>query len=127
VRERIKVLMYNGWRTRGIAEQAGVSYNTVRYVRTGHRPTIHRDSAAAILSLPTQTPIATHSTALVPARSTLRLLDRLRKHHSLEEIARECGVSRKSLPQPGQHSVQARTAKRIREAASRIKARRAAS
>jgi hypothetical protein len=121
VRERIRLLGYNGWRTRGIAEQSGVSYNTVRYCRNGWRPTIHRDSAAAIMSLPLQTPIPTDSTALVPARSTLRMIERLRKHHSLAAIARECGVSVKSLPQPKQHSVQARTAKRIKEASARLR------
>ncbi|MHB1324010.1 MAG: hypothetical protein ACYCXZ_06670 [Coriobacteriia bacterium] len=122
VAEHIKVLIYNGWRTRGIAEQAGVSYNTVRYCRTGRRPTIHRDSAAAIMSLPLQTPIPTDSSALVPARSTLRLIARLNKHHSMEAIAREVGVSRKALPQQGQHSVQARTAKRVKDAAARLRA-----
>jgi hypothetical protein len=59
--------------------------------------------------------------ALVPARSTLRMIERLRKHHSLAAIARECGVSVKSLPQPKQHSVQARTAKRIKEASARLR------
>ncbi len=117
VRDYIRRLVYNGWRTRGIAEQAGVSYNTVRYCRTGRRPTIHRDSAEAILSLPLQTPIPTDSTALVPARSTLRRIERLRAHHTLDEIAAAVGVSRKSLPQPGQRSVQARTAKRVETAA----------
>jgi len=126
VAERIKVLGYNGWRTRGIAEQAGVSYNTVRYCRNGRRPKIHRDSAAAIMALPHQTPLMSDSTALVPARSTLRTIERLRRHHSLEEIGRECGVSRKSLPVQGQRSVQARTAKRVREAAKRLRARRRA-
>ncbi len=121
VRSHIRELMHNGWRTRGIAEQAWVSYNTVRYCRTGRRTAIHRDSAAAILSLPLQTPFPTDSTALVPARSTLRLIERLRRTHSLDEIAAAAGVSRKSLPQHGQRSVQARTAKRYREAAAKLR------
>jgi len=121
VAEHIERLIRLGWRTRGIAEQAGVSYNTVRYCRTGRRPAIHRDSAAAILSL-TLRALPTDSTALVPARPTLELIERLnRSGVSLEAIAREVGVSRKSLPQPGQRSVQARTAKRVREAAERVR------
>lgn len=120
VRAHIKTLMHHGWKTRAIAEQAGVSYNTVRYCRTGRRPTIHRDSAAAILEL-TTVPLVTPSSALVPARPTLLLIERLRKDHSLEAIATACGLSRKSLPQPGQRSVQARTALRVKEAAARLR------
>jgi hypothetical protein len=124
VRDYIRLLIWNGWRTRGVAEQAGVAYNTVRYCRTQRRPTMTRDSAAAILSLPLQTPLPSDSTALVPARSTLRLIERLRKHYTLTAIADACGVSRRSLPQVGQHSVQARVARRVVEAAKSLRAAR---
>jgi hypothetical protein len=123
VRAYIVRLRHNGWRTRGIAEQSGIPYATVRALREGRRVKVNRDAAEAIASLPLQTPILTDSTALVPARSTLRLIERLRKHHSLERIAAEVGISRKSLPQKWQHSVQARTARKVREAADRLQGR----
>ena len=123
-RRHIAVLIYNGWRTRGIAEQAGVSYNTVRYCRTQRRTRIHRDSAAAILSLPIQTPMGTASTALVPARSTLRLIARLHAQgFTMTAIAAECGWTRRSLPKAGQHSVQARTALNVKSAAETLRKR----
>lgn len=126
IRDRIKVLEYNGWRWRGISEQAAVSYASVRDCRTGKRARVHREFAEAVMSLPLQTPIPTDSTALVPARSTLRLLERLRRQYGLRATAEACGVHWTSLPHRGQHSVQARTAKRIREAADRLDAQRGA-
>jgi hypothetical protein len=120
VREHIRKLMYSGWRTRAIAEQAALSYNTVRYVRKGWRTRITRESAEAILTL-TCVPLATTSTALVPARPTLQRIERLRRRFSLQAIADAAGVTRRALPQPGQRSVQARTARRIRDAAERLR------
>jgi AraC-like DNA-binding protein len=123
VAARIETLLRNGWRTRAIAEQAGVSYNTVRYCHNGWRPGIRRDSAAAIMSLPAQAPIPTASSALVPARAALRLIERLQADgFPTERIAQECGVSRRSLPQRGQRSVQARTYKRLVDASARLRA-----
>lgn len=127
MREHLRTLLYNGWRTRGIAEQSGVPYGTVRRYREGRYDDgtpvrfVLRDNADAILALPLQTPIPTDSTALVPARSTLNLISRLTRDYSLEQIASVCGVSRRALPQKGQHSVQARTAKRVREAARKLR------
>lgn len=121
VKEHILKLMRMGWGTRAIAEQAAVSYNTVRYVRTDRRSRISKECADAILTL-RGAPLCTTSTALVPATPTLRLLERLRRTFSLEEIAGAAGISRKSLPRHGQRSVQARTAKRIRDAADRLRA-----
>lgn len=122
VRRHMAMLRHNGWRTRGIAEQSGVCYSTVRNLREGNYPRVNRDSAACIMELST-VPLATDSTALVPARPTLLRIERLRRSgHSLEAIAAEVGVSRKSLPQAGQRSVQARTAKRVEDAATRLKA-----
>ena len=119
VAEYIAKLRHNGWHNRAIAEQAGVAYNTVRFAGT-LRPTIHRDTAAAIMSLAT-VPLPTDSTALVPARPTLRLIARLRRDFSEQRIADECGVSRKSLPRHGQRSVQSRVAKRVQDAAARLR------
>jgi hypothetical protein len=117
---QIRKLMASGWGTRAIAEQAAISYNTVRYVRTGRRTRMTRESAEAIMTL-TIAPLLTQSTALVPARHTLQLIDRLRRDHTVEAIAVAAGLSRKSLPQKGQRSVQARTALRIRRAAERLR------
>lgn len=121
VRHHLKTLLYNGWRTRGIAEQSGVSYSTVRNLREGNFDRINRDNAACLLALPLQTPFPTDSTALVPARSTLGIIERLNRNFTLDQIAAACGISRKALPKRGQHSVQARNAKRVRDAAQALR------
>lgn len=120
MREHIERLMSTGWRTRAIAEQAALSYNTVRYVRTGRRNRVTQESLDAVLTLGVA-PLATPSTALVPARHTLLLISRLRRRHSLAAIAAAAGLSRKSLPTWKQRRVQARTALRIRTAAERLR------
>jgi lambda repressor-like predicted transcriptional regulator len=123
--QHIEKLMRSGWSTRAIAEQSALSYNTVRYVRTGRRAKLTRESAEAIMTLRIA-PLATTSSALIPARHTLRLISRLRRHHSLQAIADAAGLSRKSLPTWKQRSVQARTALRIRMAAERLRSGEAA-
>lgn len=120
VREHIRWLIARGWRMRAIAEQSLVSFTTVHDVLDGRRPRVRREIAEAILTLgPTALP--TDSTALVPAHATHRLLDRLYRRHGPEAVARAMGISRRSLPRRAQIRVQARTAKRVREAAQLLK------
>lgn len=119
-REHIRHLIACGWRMRAISEQSLVGFTTVHDVLDGRRLRIRRDISEAIMTLgPSARP--TESTALVPARPTHRLIARLRRDFSLEQIARAMGISRSSLPRPAQRSVQARTALRVREAAAQLR------
>lgn len=121
VLDHIAKLKHNGWRVRAIAEQSGVSRTTIFNAIYGRTTTMHRDNAAAIFAL-TTVPIPTEATYLVPARPTLLLIKRLNRDHSMNTIARECGLSsHSSLPRPGQHSVQCRIAKRVQDAAQRLR------
>jgi hypothetical protein len=120
MRLHIERLKRAGWSDRAIAEQAAISHNTVRYVRTGRRVRVRQESVDAVLTL-SIAPLATPSTALVPARHTLRLIDRLRRDYSRKAIAYAAGLSPTSLPRNGQRSVQARTALRIRDAAKLLR------
>jgi hypothetical protein len=120
-RAHIRKLIYNGWRMRAIAEQSLVSFTTIHDVLDGRRLRIRRDISDAILTI-TTTPLGTHSTALVPARPTHRLLERLYREHGRCAVAGAMGISRGSLPRPGQRSMQAWAVKRVREAAETLKA-----
>lgn len=119
-REHIRWLISKGWRMRAIAEQSLVSFTTVHDVLDGRRTRIRRDIHDALLTLG-PTPIPTDSTALVPAASTHLKLDRLYRRYGRTAVAGAMGISRSSLPRPKQKRIQARTAKRVAEAAERLK------
>lgn len=119
VREHVCALIATGFSTRAIAEHAQVAYNTVRGVRDGWWGSIRRDTAEAILSV--SAPLPGPSGAWIPAAPTLALIRSLRRSHSLAAIARAAGLnSHKSLPQPGQRQVMARTAARVERAAEKL-------
>lgn len=120
VRDHIRALTSHGMKRRAIAEMSGVHYNTVRWIHVGVSERCHRDTAEAILSL--RGPLDSESTALIGAYQTLRLIARLRTEgHSTERIAAACGIKRGSLPQPGQRSVMAKNALRVKRAADALR------
>lgn len=112
-------LKRKGMSRRAIAEMAGVSYHTLRNIEGAVYVGVTRETADALLTL--AGPITSDTTALIPAGPTMQLLARATAQGvSIAAIAAECGLSRKSLPQPTQRCVQARTAKRVAEAVERL-------
>lgn len=119
-RDHIKYLRARGWSVRAIATQAVVGYTTVWAIVRGERQHIRPSISNAICAL-TDTAVVGGPNVLIPARPTLKLIQRLRRQHSRVEIARACGVSPHSLPRHGQRSVRVVTAQRVEAAAERLR------
>lgn len=112
----IRRLRAAGHSRRAIAEGAGLGYRTLRLIESGESSNVRVDTLEALKAYRT----APHrSTAQIPARSTLRLIERMaRSGMSRSEVAHRLGLSYgSSLPRKGQRTVRATTAARVEELA----------
>ena len=92
VLEHVQRLMANEWTVRQIADVSGVSMSAIRYVLYG-QPTINRERARALLSIPVGPPPA--DPTVVDATGTIRRLRALAcLGHTLDNIGTEAGISR---------------------------------
>jgi len=119
VMEHINRLRLMGMSIGAISNASGVMECHITKIARGDRIRVRRSTAEAILSV---TPMPCPAKVYIPSGPTRMLLEKMRKHHTITEVADACGIARVTVYKniPHQFRVMARTAMKVEEGAKKL-------